>query len=248
MNGKQSLINPNLLMKISVIYPSRSRPEQAEKTLSKWIESASSKYFIEWIVSIDTDDVLLSKYKSIFDSHKSYFDSQLKGKNLKLIINNNHSAIEAINKAASIATGDLLIVISDDFDCYYGWDVSLLQELSGKSDFVLKTKDGIQKTLVTLPIMDRKYYERFGFVYNPAYKHMGCDVELTAIAIMTGKLLYSDLVFPHLHYSTGLSPKDAINEKNDLTYQHGDEVLARHKVNNFGIENPLITYDQIQWH
>jgi hypothetical protein len=229
-------------MKISIIHPSRGRPEQAFETAKKWLVVNQHGSRIEYILSVDKSDILSYHYSVLFVS----LDGTWFG-DLKILVSDNHSAIEAINNAAKVATGDLLVVISDDFDCPEHWDTLLLEAVQGKSDFVLKTRDGIQKTLVTLPIMDRKYYESFGYVYHSEFSHMGADVELTAIALMTDKLIYSDLLFEHKHYSTGKTPKDHINDKNDLTYQHGDEVLARHMVNNFGIENPVISYGQIIW-
>ncbi len=223
---------------ITVIHASRGRSKQAFETAKKWVDSSS--YWFEYILSLDSDDIELEEYKRLFGRDESHYTL--------LIDDNKQSAIEAINWAAQKATGDILVVISDDFECPENWDIEIMKELSGKSDFVLKTKDGIQKTLVTLPIMDRVYYDRYGYVYHPDYRHMGADVELTAVAIMTGKLLHSDLVFPHLHYTTGITEKDAINEKNDLTYEHGDEVLQRHKVNNFEIEKPVCSYESIVWH
>lgn len=219
-------------MKISVIHPSRGRPAQMVGTRTKWLDGADDLSNIEYIFSLDSDDVTIPHVITDW---------------VRTAIKPNKSAIEAINNAAKVSTGDLIVVISDDFDCPEHWDTLLLKEISDHRDFVLKTVDGLQPTLVTLPIMDRIYYERYGYVYHPDYLHMASDVELTAVALMTGKLLRSDLVFPHLHYSAGLSPKDHINEKNDTTYEHGDRILAQHKVNNFGIENPVMKYDDIAW-
>lgn len=216
---------------ISVVHPSRRRPEQAYATYQKWKERADGEF--EYILSIDADD--RSDYLGTFIGQR-------------ISIAPNRTAIEAINIAAASCVGDILVVVSDDTDCPEHWDTLLLTELEGKSDFVLKCKDGIQPVLVTMPIMDRVYYERYGYVYHPDFDHMGADVELTAVAIMTGKLLYSSLMFEHMHYSTGKSDKDAVNEKNDLTYAHGDSVLARHRVTNFGIESPVCTYESIDWH
>lgn len=222
-------------MKISVIHPSRGRPQQAYETASRWISRSDVSF--EYVLMCDYSDPLLQEYE------REFYKAEMQ----TVWAQDNHSAIEAINNAAKITTGDLLVIISDDMDCFSGWDTALLAELAGKSDFVLKTQDGIQKTLVTLPILDRTYYNRFGYIYHPEFKHMGADMELTAVAIMAGKLLYSDLAFLHNHYTTGKTPKDAINEKNDLTYQHGDEVLMKHRIYNFGIEKPICSYNMIQW-
>lgn len=211
---------------ISIIHPTRHRITQALDTQAKWLLNADNP--VEYIFSFDSDD----------DTIPSWVQG---------LRNPNKTAIQAINVAAKEAKGDLFIVVSDDFACLPHWDTLLKRQLEGKSDFVVKTRDGIQKVLVTLPIVDRVWYERYGYVYNPEYLHMSADTELTAVAIMTGKLIYSDLLFEHLHYSAGLSPKDAINEKNDKTYEQGDVVLAKHLLNNFGIKNPVMQYQEITW-
>lgn len=216
-------------MKISILHPSRHRPTQMLITRAKWLTNANNPESIEYLFSFDTDDETIPEW-------------------VTGIRGDNRTAIEAINRAAQVCMGDLIVVVSDDMDCEPGWDTALLAELDGREDFVVKTVDLIQKTLVTLPIIDRVWYERFGYVYNPEYSHMGADVELTAVAIITGRLLYSNLVFRHLHYSTGATLKDAVNEKNDLTYAQGDEVLARHRAVNFGIEEPVMKFEEIIWH
>lgn len=213
---------------ISLIHPARHRPHQALATRLKWMNNAAEPCNIEYLFSMDTDD----------DTMPS---------NVEGLRSPNKSAIEAINRAAETANGDILIVVSDDTDCPPHWDSLLLAEIGDRTDFVMKTRDGLQKTLVTMPVMDRVWYERYGYVYNPEYLHMAADVELTAVAIMTGRLVRSDLMFRHLHYSAGLSPKDAVNEKNDTTYSQGNEVLIRHHAVNFGIEFPVCSYESIVW-
>jgi hypothetical protein len=227
-------------MRISIIHPSRGRPEQAIKTFRKWYYLAEDRYHgLEYILSVDYDDPCQQEYYNLLSQNKEA---------VTLLILQNESAIDAINNAAKRCTGDIIIIVSDDFDCIGDWDNLLRKELEGKSDFVLKTKDGIQKTLVTLPIMDRVYYERYGYVYHPDYKHLFCDQELTAVAEMTGKLIYSDLVFLHNHYTTGKTQMDAINEKNDLTWNQGQALFNERLKSNFEIINPVKQYDQIQWH
>ncbi len=213
-------------MNISIIHPTRHRIEQALATREKWLLRADNS--LEYIFSFDTDD----------DTIPGYIQG-LRAPNM--------TAIEAINYGASTATGDLLIVVSDDFDCPEHWDTLLLNELEGKTDFLLKTDDAYQPTLVTLPIMDRTYYNRFGYIYHPGYKHMFCDQEMTAVAIMTGKYLKSPLVFPHNHYTTGKTPKDEINTKNDTTWEQGEKLYNGRLKINFDIVKPIVAYSDIKW-
>jgi hypothetical protein len=224
-------------MKISVLHPSRGRPEQAFEAAKRWVENADNEF--EYIVMCDYSDPVLPTYEYLFFT---YFNCSS-----FIWADNNHSAIEAINNAAKIATGDLFVVISDDMDCFLGWDTALLAELAGKSDFVLKTQDGIQKTLVTLPIMDRVWYERYGYILEPGYSHMYSDQELTAVAAMTGRLLYSDLLFEHKHYMVGKAPMDETYKRSAATYPQGLVHFEGRRKNNFGIENPVTPYRMIQW-
>jgi len=101
---------------------------------------------------------------------------------------------------------------------------------------------------MTLPILDRVYYERFGYIYHPDYLHMFCDQEMTAVAHMLGKAVTLPLLFPHNHYSTGKFIMDIINLKNNATWIQGEKVFNRRKLSNFGISDPVMNYTDIVWH
>jgi aspartyl-tRNA synthetase len=178
---------------ISVIHPSRSRIKQSKKTTYDWRWFAGHKDF-ELIVSCDLDDPELEEYKKWYDGN--------------ILVSENKSSVEAINNAAKIAKGDILIVVSDDTSCCDLWDTALLKIVEGKTDWILKTQDGIQPWIITMPIMDRAYYNRFGYIYNPAYKHLFADTELTCVSDITGRKITSNLLFPHNHYSIGKSQID----------------------------------------
>ena len=223
---------------ISLIHPSRSRPAQAAATAKAWLSSAKNPQDIEYMVSLDSSDPKLYMYTSIMSSDRSF------------CVQDNNNAIEAINNVACDASGDIFIVVSDDFSCPFHWDVALLEALEGKSDYLVKTKDGIQKTLITLPIMDRVYYTRFGYIYNPAYQHMFCDQEMTAVGHMLGRVIDVDITFKHNHYSIGGVVKDAINFKNDATWNQGQQVYNHRLLSGFGLKEDEIvnSYNSIVWH
>lgn len=224
-------------MIITIIHPSKSRPKQAEVTIKEWLGKAKGKNNIEYILSCDDNDAFLSSYKDISEES-----------GISIHINKNKSAIEAINRSAEKSKGNLLIVLSDDFnEVPLHWDEDLLKHLDGKEDFLVKTKDGIQNTLITLPILDRKYYERFGYVYPPNYVHLWADTEMTVVGHYLGRVIDVPMLFSHNHYSTGKSKKDAINIKNDKTHEIGKLTFNTRKKRNFDIPNPLIRYEDIVW-
>ena len=223
-------------MKISIIHASRSRASIAHQTASKWLSLASAPSLIEYIICLDLSDPKGIEYAQYF-SHSKY----------KKCIKDNKSAIEAFNEGAKMSTGDLIIAISDDFSCEPYWDIRLEKDIWDKEDFILKTRDGIQKTLITLPLMDRKYYDRFGYIYNPIYKHLWCDTEMTVVAHYLGRVINSTMVFEHLHHSTGKNVRDSISKKNDATHVQGKKVFNERLKKNFGIKSPLVKYSDISW-
>ena len=228
-------------MKFTLIHPSRNRPTLAMDTILKWTQRASADADYEYLISVDDDDPKYDLYHEWL--HK------IVGEKIKLHVNFNRSAIEAINKVLPYSTGDIFIVVSDDFECPYGWDKLLLANLYDKTDFVAKVNDGSPSWIVTLPIVHRTFYERFGYLYNPEYKHMFCDTEMTCVAGLMGKLIHLDhlgFVFPHRHYShpNGLA-KDETNEKNDSTWAQGEEDFRRRIKENFGLKPEEIVSKKI---
>lgn len=192
---------------ISIIHPSRGRPGKSFKTIEKFVVGKTSSQ-IELLVSVDEDDPLLPEYKLIYDAQY-------------IIINKNRSAVDAINSAAKVAKGDVFFVVSDDTDCDPVWYENLSQYIYGRGDFILKTQDGIQDWIITNPILDRAYYNRTGYIYDPDFKHMFCDTWLTVQADISGRKLTSNLMFRHLNDTI----KDAVRERSDATWQQGERTF-----------------------
>lgn len=222
---------------ISILHPSRQRPEKSLETCKKWIERAGTDD-IQLILSIDKDDPDRDTY---FDNnHVALWDlmglaedeDSLK---MRTIACNNKSAVDAINKAADEAIGNILIVVSDDTDCPENWAVDLQKSVEGKTDWIAKCPDGIQGWIITMPIMDRWYYNRFGYIYYPEYSHMFCDTELTCVADLLKRRIDLGINFPHQHYSTGASVKDAVSEKADATWTQGEDLFLSRLKKNFDL-------------
>ena len=202
-------------------------------TAKKWIDRIGlPQDEFEYVMSLDSDDPSLWGYTI-----------KMPCLNYTTLINKNKSAIEAINVAAAFYAkhrgkpGDFLIVISDDFDCPEDWGKKL-NRFTIHDDCVFKTRDGIQEWIVTLPIMGWGFYNRFGYVYHPSYKHNFCDTELTCVAQILGKLVSlnstpEELIFPHLCESI---PKDDLNKRNDATFEDGKRNFIERKKRNFDLK------------
>jgi hypothetical protein len=213
---------------ISILHPSRGRSERSAQTLQKWIDRAKHPDEIQIIISVDTDDPQSCDYLSFANSINAEFT-----------MSKNRSAVDAINKAARIAKGDIFIVVSDDTDCPEHWDRKILDVVEGKTDWLLKCPDGgTQDWIVTMPIMDRVFYNRFGYVYYPQYLHMFCDTELTAVGDLTGRIIKANIVFEHLNPVTGKTQADALNERANGTWDQGKQLFLSRSRINFGVDNP----------
>lgn len=218
---------------ISIIHPSRNRAMKSLHTTTRWVEMSSKNVEAELLVSVDEDDPQMDLYESY----------------PKLIINKNRSAVDAINNAAKVASGDIFIVVSDDTEPVQNWDHKILNFVDDHKDWILKTEDGIQPWIITMPIMDRTYYNRFGYIYHPDYLHMFCDTELTCVADITGRKLTSNLLFPHKHYSVTKEQPDAINKKADSTWAQGEKLFLERYKRNFDLPpgQPIQDKGMINW-
>lgn len=214
---------------ISLIHPSRGRPEKALETFHKWTNNNPRDEY--YYLSLDKDDPLLDKYMDIFPDYFSLVNTR---ENAKIIVNSNRSAVDAINNAAKQCYGTM-IVVSDDTEPCNNWHYEIEQIARNNHDWILKTYDGIQPWIITMPVMDHAYYRRFGYIYNPGYAHLFCDTELTCVADLTGRKIESKLLFKHNHYSVTKEQPDAVNKKADATWAQGEKLFLERYKRNFDL-------------
>lgn len=221
---------------ISIIHPSRGRPGRSHDCIDRWIKRAGIPITdLEVILSLDDDDPEFNVYRILYTENK----------NVIVCSGPNRYAVGAVNRGAILATGRIMIVVSDDFECPAGWAELIIKAIGGKQDFVLKVNDGTQKYIVTLPILDRKYYDRFGYIYHPDYKHMFSDTHLTHVADCLGKILWrNDILFPHKHYSVVKQRPDLINRRADATWNDGKRIYLKHVRNKFGLGVNVLAIDK----
>jgi hypothetical protein len=132
--------------------------------------------------------------------------------------------VSGFNTAGEASTGNPLVAIADDlFPCPH-WDTILAEVLEGREDTeaVVWAHNGSfwgrdSKDEIVHPILTRKYYERLGHVFNPAYRAWYADTEFAAVAHLDGVVIDAreKLRFDHRHFSEGRCPHDAINARAD---------------------------------
>lgn len=217
-------------MKISLIHPSRGRAQKAIETWLYWLQNAYGKLPFEHILSLDSDDGQLEEYIKLFN-------------NSKIVIGDNTNVVEATNRAAKIATGDILIYLSDDFKCPKYWDEALNTRFHTSNDvpidspLLIKVDDCLQKFYVkvlTIPIMNKELYKVLGYFWHPGYKSMFVDEDLFwTCANNDWMALCEDLKFPHEHCSIGKAERDETYKRSELNWNQGKELFAQRKLENF---------------
>ena len=193
-------------LKILVKLPSRGRPKQCGDVIRAM--QSMQDVECEYLVSLDHDDPSVEAYSKAFE-----------GLDVWVKHGKSESKIHAINRDVNgfDEPWDILVVGSDDmFPVAQGWDTIIREamalhfhDLGG----MLWFPDGYQKQITTMPIMGRRWFNRFGHVYHPSYRSFFCDNEQTEVAQAHGKLVYIDKqLFDHRH------PDNGVRVKRDDTY------------------------------
>jgi len=213
-------------VRFSLIHPSRGRVTRAGAAIDEWRANAGGTHSLEYILSADADDPERAGYASL-----------ARDRGVTMIVNANRSIVDAVNHGARQSTGDVLVVVSDDFGCPPQWDDAIASAIGDRRDIAVLVHDGNAGRIMTLPIVDRAFYASCGYVYFPEYISMYCDDDLTEHAALTGRLVDArQLRFPHRHPSISGGELDDTyrRQQRGLAWLEGRRVLARRRATRFG--------------
>lgn len=190
--------------------------------MRKWLDNAGCD--VEYILSLDESDYRLPEYYRATTT----------------IINDNTCVVEATNHAARCSTGNILIYLSDDFDCFPYWGQAIIEEFKGTNNpMLLKVDDGLQPfgvAVLTIPIMNRALYEKLGYFWHPGYRSMFVDEDL----YWTCQKLECMKMAPHIklqhnHVSIGKADNDETYRRSAANWDQGKELFARRKKQYFPV-------------
>lgn len=216
---------------ISVLHPSKGRPNKALQCYHNWMDKAEDRSDIEWIVGIDSDDLAYYEYIKLFE-----IDNDL----ATVRTSHQSTVVAATNMIAREASGQILIYVSDDFDCPKNWDRLIIDEiLKYSGPTLIKVDDCLQAfqiPVLTIPIMNRPLYQRLGFFWHPDFRSMFCDVDLYYTVQKLGALKFAPhLKFPHNHVSIGKAENDETYRRSAANWNQGQEVFNRRKAAGFPV-------------
>lgn len=214
---------------ISLIHPSRGRPEKSIANAKEWVDQAGCD--TELWVSVDIDDPKLNGYAGLVGEVVP----------ARLVMNgSNGNPVKATNQAAEHSTGEILLYLSDDFKCFPNWGIAVITEFQKyQGPTLIKVDDCLQPfhvPVLTIPIMNRALYERLGYFWHPEYKSMFVDEDLYWTAKKLGALkMCPHLKFPHEHVSIGKAENDETYKRSASNWDQGKAVFAKRKAAGFPI-------------
>lgn len=163
--------------------------------LTRWaqvLSKGSGDNPVEFVFSFDAEDVMASREVS------QRIGAILKGiATFSVCIGpKTRTKVQAINADIPRSEWDLLLVTSDDMWplCNAPQDtLTCAAATAPDDDRAFLFYDGYRKDgLATIPVMTRKYYDRFNYIYHPSYQSVWCDNEWTDVANALGRLVVVD--------------------------------------------------------
>lgn len=210
--------------RLLVRMPTRGRAHQALTVLEAYRTLAGMPVSIE--VIIDEDDAEMNRGEVL---------QRMVTLGCTVTVGKHKTKIEACN-GGRVSEWDILVLASDDMvprvDGYAKRIVEEMDKHWPHLDGALHFNDGYALDRVnTLSIMGRRYYDQFGYVYNPAYKSVFCDDEHTEVARAMGRLVYvDDVIIEHRHpASSPTVKKDALYTRNDALWDADAETCKRRR-------------------
>lgn len=216
-------------MNLLINFATRQRPKRFLEVLDMYVSRLTSIDY-KILVSADCDDLLMNNNGMI----ASIYQRQ----NCYVRFADNKTKIEAINAHVGDMDWQVLLNASDDMiPTERGYDDIIrfyMQHCFPQGDGCLWFYDGKQARTCTLSLMDRKYFERDGYVYHPSYKTEYCDNEFTEVALKRERMVYiPQTIVSHENYSVGGKfQRDELDRKNkSLKKQDKINYLQRKSLN-----------------
>lgn len=211
-------------------YPSRQRRKKLFDSLERFFNLVQHENY-KVLLTLDEDDPTMS-----FD--KVFIRPDQK---VEAIWGFSKGKIDAINRNMEHEKDwDILVLLSDDMVLQPRFDIEILKAFEDGFSGLAHFPDGIaNERLCTFTVMDRAYYELFGYIYNPIYKSVAADNEQHEVAVKLGRYKYIPVdIVRHLHPAYGMAPIDDlyIRNENPVLYAEDLNTLRNRRAENFGIK------------
>lgn len=189
---------------ISLLCPSRGRPENLLAMAESAAKTATNAEQVELCVYIDDDDPQRYNYEMLVAD--SPLDNTLE-------IGPRTTLSECWNKAAKASSGEILMLAADDLRFRtHNWDVVVETVFNDYPDHIALVygSDGVaNERMATHPFIHRKWMETTGYFVPGIFVGDHCDLWLDEVARSIGRNVYVDALYiEHLHPSVDKAPLD----------------------------------------
>lgn len=193
-------------LKILVKLPSRGRPKKLIKALDSIVDNIQDKENTFISLTLDSDDDTVNNES---------FISQIRTRQAKISIEwgLSTSKIHAVNRSIPDIEWNVIVIGSDDiFFNFFGFDSIIRAEMNGHfpdgDGYLHFHEKDSGSVLCVMTVCDKKYYDRFGYIYHEDYKSLFSDNEQMEVAKILGRYIY-------IPYSIMEHRNPAYNEYNE---------------------------------
>jgi GT2 family glycosyltransferase len=184
--------------RLLIKFPTRSRRGRFFEVLDLYQSKLERPDLTHFLISCDADDTSMNA--PMVREHLARYP------NVSVHYGDNRSKIQAVNASMKEAPDfDILLLASDDMiPVAHHYDAVVRREMAEHfpdTDGVLWFNDGYRgRELNTLCILGKRYYDRFGYIYHPAYKSLWCDNEFMLVAKKLRRQIYfGRVLIKHAH-------------------------------------------------
>lgn len=194
--------------KISILLPTRERPEQLMRLYNSAIEKADKPELVEMIVYVDDDD---PSYNDLLDSPP---------KNTVFIRGPRKTISQCWNDCWREASGTIYWHAGDDVIIRtQGWDTVVrdtFKEYPDRIAFLYGDDGNIESNnnkFGTHGFIHKNWTDVVGYFVPPYYESDYNDTHLNELAEGVKRHRHIDILTEHMHYSLGKSPLDKNTEE-----------------------------------
>lgn len=209
---------------------SRSRPEKLVRTIENILNHVTETDFLI-MCTLDEDDLSLVPIREKLAAYP----------NTVCHYGTSRSKVDAINRDMDKAPDNwsILVNVSDDqVFLIKGFDRMIKEEVgkAGGDCFLHFPDSNAKHHLATMSIMDRKYYNRDGYIYHNSYQSLWCDNEAQAVAKQRGRYFFiPKQIFDHLHPAYKKAEWDPQYHKTESFYTEDRNNFRDRESKNFDI-------------
>ncbi len=202
---------------ISIVHATRGRPDQALAARELWLSRAETPAQVEHIFCLDGDDATSTLLRGFRHSNTPGIGG---------------GCVAAWNAGAKVATGKILIQMSDDWIPPVGWDKAILDRIGNwAAPSVLAVSDAHRTDrLLCMAILTRARYIDQGFLLHPEFKSVFSDDYFTEKAYQDNVVIEArDLIFFHNNpfFTSAPADKTFAESNSPERYKEGQEILER---------------------